>query len=110
MPTDAKLIDPTTKRASLLSWNLATVTAISFSLTFVGMSLALLAGVLPPKLASLDMPIDMGVVLLIVPLCALVLAMTLEVLRAAARGGLPKRQVRTASTLIREWRPGHGEG
>src|SRR5262245_23519265 len=110
MPTDAKLIDPTTKRAKLLSWNLASITAISFSLTFVGVSLALLAGVLPQKFASLDMPVDMGVVLLLVPLCALVLAMMAEVLRAAARGALPKRPVRTASALIREWRPGNGEG
>ena len=84
MPTDTKLIDPTTsKRARLLTWNLAMITAISFSLTFAGVSIALLAGLLPTRFASLSMPVDMGVVLLTVPLCALILAMVAEVLRAA---------------------------
>jgi hypothetical protein len=89
--------------------DLTTVTAISFSLTFVGVSLMLLAGVMPASFASLTAPVDIGVLLLIVPLCALVLAMTVEVLRAAIKGSPPRRAQRTATSLS-EWRPGHGEG
>jgi hypothetical protein len=90
--------------------DLTTITAISFSLTFVGVSLMLLAGVMPQSFAALEAPVDIGVLLLIVPLCALVLAMMAEVLRAAVKGAPPKRAPRNASTLISEWRPGHGEG
>lgn len=89
--------------------DLTTITAISFSLTFVGVSLMLLAGVMPPSFAALEAPVDIGVLLLIVPLCALVLAMMAEVLRAAIKGSPPKRAPRNASTLS-DWRPGHGEG
>lgn len=89
--------------------DLTTATAISFSLTFVGVSLMLLAGVMPPSFTSLAAPVDIGVLLLIVPLCALVLAMMAEVLRAAIKGTPPQRNRRTATSLS-EWRPGHGEG
>jgi hypothetical protein len=89
--------------------DLTTVTAISFSLTFVGVSLMLLAGVIPPSFAALEAPVDLGVLLLIVPLCALVLAMMVEVLRAAIKGTPGRRLSRNASTLS-DWRPGHGEG
>ncbi len=61
----------------------ATVAAISFSLTFVGVSLALLAGMLPERLATLTATLDTGVVLLFVPLCALVLAIIAEVARTS---------------------------
>lgn len=89
--------------------DLTTVTAISFSLTFVGVSLMLLAGVMPPSFASLAAPVDIGVLLLMVPLCALVMAMMAEVLRAAVKGSPPRRTHRNATSLS-EWRPGHGEG
>ena len=40
-------------------------------------------------LARLSSQIDTGVVLLFVPMCALILAMTFEVLRLMSRGGMP---------------------
>ena len=89
--------------------DLTTVTAISFSLTFVSASVMLLAGVLPTSFTSLAAPVDIGVLLLIVPLCALVLAMMAEVVRAAVKGTPPRRAARHR-TRLSEWRPGHGEG
>lgn len=67
---------------------LASVTAISFSLTFVGVSLALLAGLLPERVANLGASIDVGVLLLFLPLCALAFAISVEVVRAAHKGPL----------------------
>jgi hypothetical protein len=90
------------------SWTPTSVTAIGFSFTFVLVSIALLVGVLPPTIAALPMPVDLGVLLLMVPLCALTLAMMLEVLRAALSGS-PRRRPRTI-TALNDWRPGHGEG
>ena len=90
-------------------WSLAAVMAISFSLTFVLMSVAMLAGVLPPAIAALSMPIDLGVLLLIVPLTALVLAILAEAFRAAI-GGVPSPRVRRTVTALSDWQPGRGEG
>src|SRR5687767_9428888 len=92
-----------------LSWNLTSVTAISFSPTFVLMSVALLAGVMPQSFAALPMPVDLGVLLLMVPLCALVLAIMAEALRAAMQG-VPAGKARRTVTALSQWRPGHGEG
>jgi hypothetical protein len=103
------------KKANASYRNLTTITAISFSLTFVGVSVALLTGVLPRDLAALDLGVDMGVVLLMVPVCALVLATLVEVLRTALRG-LPRiRPPRPATILspvrnVDDWRAGVREG
>jgi hypothetical protein len=79
--------------------NLTTVAAISFSLTFVGLSLALLSGVLPHSIATLELGVDIGVVLLMVPVCALVLATLVEVLRTALRG-LPRLRPPRPATIL----------
>jgi hypothetical protein len=91
-----------------VQWSLASVTAISFSLTFAFVSLALLAGLLPPTLTA-ALPVDLGVLLLIVPLSALVLAIMGEALRAALRGVPDVPAPRTLTTLS-GWRPGSREG
>ena len=90
-------------------WNLATVVAISFSLTFVGVSIALLMGVLPASVASIQPPVDLGVLMLMVPLCALFFTMLAEVLLAAIRG-LPRIRAPRPTPALSAWRPGHGEG
>ena len=90
-------------------WNLATVVAISFSLTFVGVSVALLMGVLPASVASIQPPVDLGVLMLMVPLCALFFTMLAEVLLAAIRG-LPRIRAPRPTPALSAWRPGHGEG
>ena len=91
---------------------LTTATVIGFSLTFVGAGVAVLLGLLPDDvspIASAFGPIDSGVVLLLVPLCALVFAMLVEATRLALRGPLQIAQPRPTPVLS-EWRPGHGEG
>jgi hypothetical protein len=89
-------------------WSLASVMAISFSLTFVIVSVALLAGLLPATLTA-GLPVDLGVLLLIVPLSALVLAITGETLHAALRG-VPDTRVRRTAIALSGWRPGSREG
>jgi hypothetical protein len=103
-PTAIFKVTPTGSR-----WNLASVTAISFSLTFVGVSIALLTGFLPPAVVPLAMPVDLGVLLLIVPLTALVLAILAEAFRGALRG-VPEAPAPRTVTALSDWRPGHGEG
>lgn len=88
---------------------LASVTAISFSLTFVGVSLALLTGLLPDRVARLGASIDMGVLLLFLPLCALAFAMVAEVIRAARKGPL-RSSAPPRMRPLSGWRPGPGEG
>ena len=90
-------------------WNLASIVAISFSLTFVGVSVALLMGALPASIASIQPPVDLGVLMLMVPLCALVFTMLAEVLLAAIRG-LPRIRAPRPTPALSAWRPGHGEG
>ena len=78
-----------------------TVAAISFSLTFVGVSLALLSGLLPPRVSSLGGSVDTAVVLLFVPLCALVFTIVAEVFRATLAGARP------SPAPLGGWRPGN---
>ena len=68
--------------------SLTSVTAISFSLTFVGVSVALRAGLLPAQVTALSAGVDVGVLLLFLPLCALAFAIIAEVVRAAVKGPL----------------------
>lgn len=108
---DALLLDPTAIAAKRPAnpWNVATVIAISFSLTFVAVSIALLLGVLPAHIVAIQPPVDLGVLMLMVPLCALVFTMLAEVLRAAIRG-LPRIRAPRPTPALSAWRPGHGEG
>lgn len=83
---------------------------ISFSLTFVGVGLAVLAGYLPAHQALLQGKIDPEVVLLFVPLAALVFAIVAEAIRIAVKAPrLPGTRRRT-DTPSDDWTPGHGEG
>lgn len=86
---------------------LISVVAISFSLTFVAVSLAFLAGVLPAQFTTLG-GIDTAVMLLFLPLCALAVAIVVEVIRAAATGPLRSGPVRHMPPLS-AWQPGHIE-
>ncbi|MHB1110849.1 MAG: hypothetical protein ACYCZU_11110 [Devosia sp.] len=91
------------------SRNFISASIISFSLTFVGVSLAVLAGYLPARQALSTGKLDAEVVLLFVPLCALVFAIVAEVLRIAAKGPLRSTTARRMTPLS-DWKPGHGEG
>lgn len=85
---------------------LSVAAAISFSLTFVVVSLAMLAGVIPQRTLLANSAIDVNVLLLFVPLCALVLAIFAEVVRLIIAGGLKVERARPHNPLS-AWRPGH---
>lgn len=87
---------------------LTSVTAISFSLTFVAVSLVLLAGLLPAQLTTLGGSVDTAVVLLFLPLCALAFAIIAEVVRAATHGPLRSAPARRTQPLS-EWHSSHEE-
>ena len=82
---------------------------ISFSLTFVGVGLAVLAGYLPAQQALLTGKLDPEVVLLFVPLAALVFAIVAEAIRITVKGPLLPASGRRTDALS-DWKPGHGEG
>ena len=88
---------------------LSAATAISFSLTFVVAGIALLLGIIPPRTITGAGEIDTAVVLLFVPLCALLFAILVEVVRSILREGLQPAKPRRANPLD-AWKPGHGEG
>lgn len=60
-------------------------------------------------LRYLDRTLDVEVVLLFVPLCALVLAIVAEAVRLTSASG-PPEQADRRRRLPRGWQPGHGEG
>ncbi len=88
---------------------LSAATAISFSLTFVVAGIALLLGIIPPRAIIGGGDVDTAVVLLFVPLCALILAILVEVVRSILREGLQSPKARESNPLS-GWKPGHGEG
>lgn len=96
---------PTAKGAAAL----ASITAIAFSLAFFAGGLALVLGLTPLPAVQFAPTIDLGVLVLMVPLCALSLAIVFEVLRAAVTG-LPRVQPPRLTAALSDWRPGHGEG
>lgn len=83
--------------------------AISFSLTFLAAGVALLVGVIPSRVIIGMNEVDVGVVLLFVPLCALLLAIIVEVVRSIMRDGVSQPAPRRASSLD-AWKPGTREG
>lgn len=85
--------------------------AISFSLTFVAAGLAILFGLVPPVSVPGIASLDLAVLLLLVPLCALMLSILVEVVRLAlSQGSLPGHSLVRTASAGRAWRPGTGEG
>ena len=93
----------------LLRNPLTSAAAISFSLTFVAGGIALLTGLLPTAATTGVGEIDTGVVVLFVPLCALLLAVTFEAARSIMRDSMRQPAPRKANSLD-AWKPGTGEG
>lgn len=89
--------------------NLFSASVVSFSLTFVGVGLAVMAGYLPAQQALLTGKIDAEVVLLFVPLSALLFAIVAEAVRISFKGPLLRGAPRRTPPLS-DWKPGHGEG
>ena len=86
----------------------ATIAAISFSFTFLAASLAFLAGLLPPAVTAPDLPVDIGVLLLAVPLFALVFAILGEAVRIAHGARLPKAAPHRPRAALSGRRPRFG--
>jgi hypothetical protein len=84
-----------------------TGTIVSFSLTLLGGAIVVLSGAVPLKLLSFGERIDIGSLLFLMPMVALILAMVFEVARIAfTRAELPTpRQGKTV-----RWSPGRREG
>lgn len=93
----------------LLANPLSAATAISFSLTFVGAGIALLLGMIPSSLLLGARQVDTGVVLLLVPVCALLAAIIFEAVRASLRSDVVGQHTPPAAGLS-GWRPGRREG
>jgi len=75
--------------------NFTTGTIVSFSLTLLAASLALFAGLVPLDSLSLGQRLDVGAMLFIAPVLALVLSVIFEAARLA---------------LAREWQPERRDG
>ena len=83
-----------------------TATVISFSLTLLAGAIAVLTG-LPPLDMSLGERVDVGAMLFIAPVLALVLAVVFEATRIAmSRADLPEPRRQQAV----RWAPGRREG
>ncbi len=100
-------------RPSILSGEnaLMATAAISFSLTFVVAGLAILFGLVPPLAIPGMASLDLAVLLLVVPLCALMATLLVEVVRLGfTQGTLPGQGLLAPARSPRAWRPGTGEG
>lgn len=102
--TEQEAARPATRRRLdlALSWSRASIAVVSFSLTFVAGGVALLAGLLPLSLTAVDASVDLGVLMLMVPVCALVLTMLVEVARTAL-SGLPRVQPQRPVPALSNW-------
>ena len=84
-----------------------TSAAIGFALTLLVAVVALSSGLLPRFALGAGLSVDMASMLLFLPLCALVLAVLVEVVRGISD---PAPLPRQAESRFAPWRPGHGEG
>lgn len=84
-----------------------TATVVSFSFTLLAAGIAILVGIVPLHQVSAMQRIDVGALLFLMPVVALVLGVCVEVTRFALRHNeLPApRQKQTV-----RWTPGRGEG
>ena len=85
-----------------------TSTVVSFSLTLLAGSIAVMANVVPLKALSLGERVDLGALLFVAPVLALILAIVFETARIALKREplpAPRRQ-----QVVRDWTPGNREG
>jgi hypothetical protein len=101
-PTEAK--SASRRRATKFT----TATVVSFSLTLFAASVAVLSGSVPLRALTSIERIDLGMMLFIAPIVALVLAVMVEAIRIAMSSQPlpePRRQ-----QVVRNWTPGSREG
>jgi hypothetical protein len=95
--------------ARLGTSRLTAAAAIGFSLTFVAAGIAVLMGLVPPRMMLGLGGLDATVLLLFVPLCALTFAILAEAVRATLTGSF-RQAARSHASPLEPWRPGRGEG
>jgi TRAP-type C4-dicarboxylate transport system permease small subunit len=97
---------PEAKRRRLNAFTTATV--VSFSLTLLAGSIAVLTNTIPLRFLSFGDRVDLGAMLFVAPVLALVLAVIFETTRIALkREPLPEPRQRQ---VVRNWAPGRREG
>ena len=85
-----------------------TVTVVSFSLTLLAGSIGVLTNIVPLDFMSFGDRVDLGAMLFVAPVLALVLAVVFETTRIALkREPLPEPRRRQ---VVRNWSPGRREG
>ena len=89
--------------------SMSAIATITFALVFLGVIAAFALGALPAEALTFGGNVEAGVVLLFVPLCALIFAVLVEVIRSALTSGFGAQQPRSDRPML-SWRPGHGEG
>ena len=98
---------PTEKRHRRKAKAFTTSTIVSFSLTLLVASFAVLFGLVPLKSVSNGLRIDIGALLFVMPVVALILAVCVEVIRVALRN--PELPEPRRQQAVR-WAPGRREG
>jgi hypothetical protein len=97
---------PEAKRRRISAFTTATV--VSFSLTLLAGSVAVLTNAIPLRFLSFGDRVDLGAMLFVAPVLALVLAVIFETTRIALkRDPLPEPRQRQ---VVRNWAPGRREG
>ena len=105
MPKPAAKTTKNRNRRKAVAFTTATI--VSFSLTLLGASVAVLSGLVPLRSLSLGERVDVGALLFLTPLVALLLAVCFEVVRIALRSAdLPEPRRWQAV----QWSPGRREG
>ncbi len=85
-----------------------TATVVSFSFTLLAGSIAVLTNIVPLRALTLGDRIDLGAMLFLAPVLALVLGIMFEATRMAiSREALPEPRRQQA---VRNWQPGRREG
>jgi uncharacterized membrane protein len=98
---------PTSPKSAKRAAAFTTATIVSFSLTMLGGSIAVLSGLLPLDALSFGERSEVGAILFVAPILALVLAVVFEASRIAfTRAELPEPRRQQAV----RWAPGRREG
>lgn len=105
-PAPAEAENPPARARRVRAFTTATV--VSFSLTLLAGSIVVLTNVVPLKMLSWVDRIDIGAMLFVAPVLALILGIMFEATRMAfGRAPLPEPR---RQQMVRNWQPGRREG
>ena len=109
MPRPPAPAKPETRTAKARRINaFTTATVVSFSLTLLAAGVAVLTNMVPLRMLTLGERVDLGAMLFVAPVLALVLAVVFETTRIALRREpLPEPR---CHQVVRNWTPGRREG